>query len=113
MVLFFPLSPIKTSPSRDGGSSAGKMDRFRFWNNSKMAKPMVLTFIGGKTVERLSKRTTERAELTAFGRVGIRMDKSNSNKLSGSEKLMDPLPDGIKTELKRMIRSTHRAKSFP
>ena len=56
------------------------MDRFGLWKNTKTVKPMDLTFIGGKTERRHSKKTTEKEELTATGLVGMRMDKSNCNR---------------------------------
>ena len=112
MVLFFPLSPSKTGPSRVGGRSAGKMDRFGYWNNSKMAKLTVHTLTGGKTEKKRSKNTTYLAECMASGQTGMKTARSNSSKPSDSAKLRARLPDGIKTERKRMIRSMQTAKSF-
>ena len=103
-------SRSKIGPFRDGGNSAGKVDRFGFCKSTKTAKPTVLICIGGKTEGRLSKKTTERAGLTVRGGAGMRMDKSNCNRPYGSEKSRAPHAVGMKTEAKRMSRFTKAEK---
>lgn len=106
-------SRSKIGPFRDGGNSAGKVDRFGFCKSTKTAKPTVLICIGGKTEGRLSKKTTERAGLTVRGGAGMRMDKSNCDRPYGSEKSRAPHAVGMKTEAKRMSRFTKAEKSYP